>query len=45
VDGGDVFGSLLPGILLNLLLAIPVFAACRRLFRVIEPLPEVRLIV
>ena len=45
VDGGDVLGSLLPGILLNLILTLPVFAICRRLFRPAEPVPEVRLIV
>lgn len=45
VDGGEIFGSLVPGILLNLLLSFPVFAVCRRLFRPVEPVPEVRLIV
>jgi rod shape-determining protein MreD len=45
VDGGEIFGSLLPAILLNLLLTIPVFAVCRRLFRTVEAVPQVRLIV
>jgi rod shape-determining protein MreD len=47
VDGGEVlFDSLLPGILLNLLLAMPVFALGRRFFRPTKSrVPEVQLLV
>jgi rod shape-determining protein MreD len=48
VDGGALVDSLLPGIALNLLLALPVFALARRLFppvQIADRAREVRLIV